>query len=110
MKAEIASRKQQNKHKWEQTKQSKKKDERFAWKEKKVAGKETLVKNNKTYHWCPYQKAYTIHKPAECRLSSKKPKVDDPQNETPVTGMTAWYDDHDGFNAFGDEVVEENDE
>ena len=107
LKAEIASLKQQNKRKQEQTKKN---DERFAWKEKKVAGKETLTKNNKTYHWCPYHKAYTIHKPTECRLSSKKPKTDESQNEVPVTGMTALYDHHDEFNAFGDEVVEENDE
>ena len=106
LKAEVALLKQKGKRKQDQPKKT---DERFEWKEKKVAGKETLVKNNKTYHWCPYHKAYTIHKPSECRLSTKKPKIDNPQNEIPVAGMTAWYDNHDEFNAFGDEVVEEND-
>ena len=68
LKAEIESLKQQNKRKWEQTKQSKKKDERFAWKEKKIAGNDVLLRNNKTYQWCPYHMAYTLHWPGECRL------------------------------------------
>ena len=106
LKAEIALLKQQNKRKPEQ----KKKDERFAWKEKKIAGKETLNRNNKTYHWCPYHKAYTIHKPEDCRLATKKPKIDKEGESTPMTGMTAVYDDEAGFNTFGDELVDDESE
>ena len=105
MKAEIASLKQQNKRKWEQTKQSKKKDERFAWKEKKVTGKDVLQRNNKTYHWCPHHKAYTLHKPEECRLDPKKQKMDKGNDEAPVTGMTAIYNRDTELNTFGDEMV-----
>ena len=50
LKAEIASVKQQNKRKLERTKQSMKKDERFAWKEKTIAGNDVLMRNNKPYH------------------------------------------------------------
>ena len=107
LKAEIALLKQQNSRKPEQ---KRKNDDRFAWKEKKVAGKETLVKNSKTYHWCPYHKAYTIHKPDDCRLATKKPKVDRGANDVPVAGMTAVYEEDNVFNAFGDEVVDDNDE
>ena len=107
LKAEIAQLKQLNKQK---TEQKRKNDDRFAWKEKKVAGKETLVKNNKTYHWCPYHMAYTIHKPDDCRLATKKPKVDREPGSVPVAGMTAVYEEEDAFNTFGDEVADDNDE
>ena len=90
--------------------QVKKNDERFSWKEKKIAGKETLTKNNKTYHWCPFHKAYTIHMPTDCRLAPKKQKVNQSGDDAPVAGMTALYENDEVFNAFGDEVVEENDE
>ena len=82
-------------------------DERSAWKEKKVTGKEVLVKNNKTYHWCPYHRAYTIHKPEECRMAVKKQKTSKDTDETPVAGMTAVYEDSTTFNTFGDEIVDE---
>ena len=75
LKAEIASLKQQNKRKWEQPNRSRKRDERFAWKEKKIAGNDVLLRNGKTYHWCPFHKAYTLHKPEECRMDQKKQKV-----------------------------------
>ena len=107
LKAEIALLKQNNKRKPEQNKKG---DERHSWKEKKVTGKEVLVKNNKTYHWCPYHRAYTIHKPDDCRLATKKHKVDRESSDVPVTGMTAVYEDNDVFNAFGDEVVDDNNE
>ena len=107
LKAEIALLKQQTQRKSEQ---KRKNDDRFAWKEKKVAGKETLIKNSKTYYWCPYHKAYTIHKPDDCRLATKKPKVDRETNDVPVSGMTAVYEEDGVFNAFGDEVTNENDE
>ena len=60
LKAEIALLKQNNKRK---TDTEKSQDKRSSWKEKKVTGTEVLVKNNKTYHWCPYHIAYTIQKP-----------------------------------------------
>ena len=107
LKAEIALLKQQNKRKPEQ---KKKNDERFAWKEKKIAGKEILNRNDRTYYWCPHHKAYTIHKPEECRLATKKPKIDRETDNVPVAGMTAVYEDDTGFNAFGDELVDEEDE
>ena len=74
---------------------------------KKVTGKEVLVKNNKTYHWCPYHRAYTIHKPEECRMSTKKQKTDKEVEEVPVAGMTAVYEDEKEFNTFGDKVIDE---
>lgn len=102
MKAEIAMLKQQSKRTPEQAKRS---DERFAWKEKKVPGKEKITKNNKTYYWCPHHKAYTIHKPDECRLDPKKQKKEKDKEEAPVTGMTALYTKDTGFNTFGDEIM-----
>ena len=111
LKAEIAMLKQQHQQQGKRkSDQAKRNDERFSWKEKKIAGKETLTKNNKTYHWCPFHKAYTIHKPTDCRLSPKKQKVDQSGNDAPVAGMTALYENGEEFNTFGDEVVEENDE
>ena len=107
LKAEIAALKQQGKRKSDQ---SKKTDERFAWKEKKVPGKDVLIKNNRTHHWCPNHKAYTIHKPEDCRLAPKKPKMDQGKEELPVTGMTAVYEKCSEFNAFGDEMVCESSE
>ena len=104
LKAEIALLKQNNKRKPEQNKKG---DERHSWKEKKVTGKEVLVKNNKTYHWCPYHRAYTIHKPEECRMATKKPKTDKGNEEVPIAGLTAVYDGDGAFNAFGDEFVDE---
>ena len=77
------------------------------WKEKKVTGKEVLVKNNKTYHWCPYHRAYTIHKPEECRMATKKPKTDKGNEDVPIAGLTTVYDGDGAFNAFGDEFVDE---
>ena len=110
LKAEIASLKQQNKRKWEQTKQSKKKDERFAWKEKKIAGKDVLLRNNKTYQWCPFHKAYTLHRPDECRLDPKKQKADKRNEETPIVDMAAIYNEEAELNTFGDEMVCDEDE
>ena len=104
LKAELALLKQNNKRKADTEKNQ---DKRSSWKEKKVTGKEVLVKNNKTYHWCPYHRAYTIHKPDECKLSTKKQKTDNGTEELPVTGMTAVYNDESAFNTFGDEVVDE---
>ena len=72
-----------------------------------MTGKEVLVKNNKTYHWCPYHRAYTIHKPDDCRLATKKQKSVNEAEEVPVTGMTAVYAEEAAFNTFGDEVVDE---
>ena len=104
LKAEIALLKQGTKRKPEQKKNM---DERTSWKEKKVTGKEVLVKNNKTYHWCPYHRAYTIHKPDDCRLATKKQKSVNEAEEVPVTGMTAVYAEEAAFNTFGDEIVDE---
>ena len=104
LKAEIALLKQNNKRK---TDTEKSQDKRSSWKEKKVTGKEVLVKNNKTYHWCPYHRAYIIHKPDECKLSTKKQKTDNGAEELPVAGMTAGYNEEAAFNTFGDEVVDE---
>ena len=71
-----------------------------------MTGKEVLVKNNKTYNWCPYHRAYTIHKTEECRMSAKKQKTDKEVEEVPVAGMTAVYEGENEFNTFGDEVVD----
>ena len=105
LKAEIASLKQQNKRKWKQPNRSRKRDERFAWKEKKIAGNDVLVRNGKTYHWCPFHKAYTLHKPEECRMDQRKQKAEKGNEETPVTGMTAVYTEETELNTFGDEMV-----
>ena len=111
LKAEIALLKQKHQQQGKRkSDQGKRNDERFSWKEKKIAGKETLTKNNKTYHWCPFHKAYTIHKPTDCRLAPKKQKVDQTGENAQVTGMTALYEGDEVFNSFGDEVVEGNDE
>ena len=104
LKAEIALLKQNNKRKPDQNKKG---DERNSWNEKTLTGKEVLVKNNKTYHWCPYHRAYIIHKPDECKLSTKKQKTDNGAEELPVAGMTAGYNEEAAFNTFGDEVVDE---
>ena len=69
-----------------------------------------MVKNNKTYHWCPYHMAYTIHKPDDCRLATMKAKVDREPGSVPVAGMAAVYEEEDAFNTFGDEVADDNDE
>ena len=71
-----------------------------------MTGKEVLIMNNKT-HWCPYHRAYTIHKPEECRMAVKKQKTSKDTDETPVTGLTAVYEDSTTFNTFGDEIVDE---
>ena len=107
LKAEIASLKQQGKRKWSPPK---KKDDRYAWKEKRIAGKDILQKNGKTYHWCPHHKAYTLHKPEECRLDPKRQKKDNGNDGAPVTGMTAVYNKNHELNAFGDEMAPDEDE
>jgi hypothetical protein len=55
-----------------------------AW--KKVAPKtnEALMKvvNNKTFHWCPKHKMWTVHKPAECTLQDETEAAATPTNPT----------------------------
>jgi hypothetical protein len=43
--------------------------EREAWKKvpPKEGDKKTIKKGEKTYHWCPNHKAWTIHKPSDCK-------------------------------------------
>jgi hypothetical protein len=44
----------------------------YAWKSVAPADKsKTKVVNNKTYHWCPQHKAWTLHTAGECRLEAK---------------------------------------
>ena len=43
-------------------------------------------------------------------MATKKPKIDKEGESTPVTGMTAVYDDETGFNTFGDELVDDESE
>jgi hypothetical protein len=45
----------------------------FAWKAVAPTDKsKSKVVNNKTYHWCPGHKAWTLHTAAECRLAGKE--------------------------------------
>jgi hypothetical protein len=45
----------------------------YAWKSVAPADKsKTKVVNNKTYHWCPQHKAWTLHTAGECRLETKQ--------------------------------------
>ena len=99
--------KQQGKRKWSPPK---KKDDRYAWKEKRIAGTDILQKNGKTYHWCPHHKAYTLHKLEECRLDPKRQKKDNGNDGAPMTGMTAVYNKNPELNAFGDEMAPDEDE
>ena len=43
-------------------------------------------------------------------MATKKPKIDRETDNVPVAGVTAVYEDDTGFNAFGDELVDEEDE
>ena len=44
-------------------------DEKWAWKKvPPINGETTKTFEDKTYHWCPKHKAWTLHKPSECRL------------------------------------------
>ncbi len=45
----------------------------FAWKAVAPTDKsKSKVVNNKTYHWCPGHKAWTLHTAAECRRAGKE--------------------------------------
>ena len=34
---------------------------------------EKKMVDEKWYHWCPYHRMWTVHKPSECKLKDKKP-------------------------------------
>ena len=44
----------------------------YAWKDiaPKDSDPKTKEANGKTYHWCPKHKAWTLHKPEDCRISN----------------------------------------
>jgi hypothetical protein len=55
----------------------------FAWKSVAPADKSKVkVVNNKTYHWCPQHKAWTLHTAEECRLGNRSP----PATSAPTSG------------------------
>ena len=66
----------------------------FAWKD--VAPKKDDPKtkgvNRKTYHWCPKHKAWTLHKPEECRLKEHVAQV----SETDDNNSEDQDDEDDG--------------
>ena len=41
-----------------------------------VNGETTKVFEGKTYYFCPKHKAWTLHKPSECRLGDNKDSSD----------------------------------
>ena len=60
-----------NKKNNKKKKSNKKKDNDSKWAWKKVPpanGETTKTVENKKYYWCPKHKAWTLHKPSECRL------------------------------------------
>jgi hypothetical protein len=50
-----------------------------AWKKVAPKGNEATTKsvNNKTFHWCPKHKMWTVHKPAECTFAGRHGKYSD---------------------------------
>jgi hypothetical protein len=54
-------------------KRQRKNDDKYAWKKEKPKGNEkTKVVGKKSYHWCKWHQAWTIHDPSKCTLSHKK--------------------------------------
>ena len=61
--------KKDNKKNKKSDKSKKDKDSKWAWKKAPPAnGESTKTFEGKTYYWCPKHKAWTLHKPSECRL------------------------------------------
>ena len=60
---------------------NKPKDRKYpAWKyvAPNAGNKQTKEVSNKTYHWCPHHKLWSLHKPSECRLAESNTAGDTP--------------------------------
>jgi hypothetical protein len=55
-----------------------------AWKKVAPKANEATTKsvNNKTFHWCPKHKMWTVHKPTECTLQDEVENATTPTNPT----------------------------
>ena len=64
-----------SKERKDEKKSGDKNNDKWAWKKIPPGDGEPEKKtvNGKTYHWCPYHEAWTVHKPSECTLKDKKP-------------------------------------
>ena len=74
-------------------------NDKWAW--KKIvpdnSEPEKQMVDGKWYHWCPHQnKAWTVHKPLECKLKDKKPavKVEGNTAEVETTNFSEDPDDN----------------
>jgi hypothetical protein len=52
-------------------------DSKWAWKKipPRTGKPSTILKNKKTYHWCPKHAMWTVHTPEECKLTKKQSAV-----------------------------------
>ena len=85
-------------------KKSDKYKDKWAWKEVPPKEGEPKVKqvNGKTYHWCRYHNAWTIHTEEECNLKDKKPKAKE-QEEVEANEASVEDDDDNDSNTGGDD-------
>jgi hypothetical protein len=82
LRAEIEAMKVETKSTKDRKDDSKRRADKYGWKKIPPAEKEPRTKQseNRTYHWCDNQKAWTLHKVSECKGINYRPNGTTPAN------------------------------